>query len=175
MACIQPLFPKGSDLVYCLSSRCTASGNQTMHVTVVPPDSLLEPAPPPPPSDVTSLMTSTQTQYHHHPTSSSSSFMTTSSSMLSSVGGPGTIMTVEDVLNRVPAELQGDLLRTEPFVQEGEVANRSAEQLIKEAIGVHSGEEQLTTADTLTLQSLSGIGFHPSAPGHSMNTSHKTT
>ena len=140
-----------------------------MHVSIVPPASLLEPPPPHPP-DVGSLITPSQSQYLH-PTSSSS-FITSSSSMLSGVGGAGSIMSVEDVLSRVPSELQEEVLRAEQFVQEGESVSRGAERLMKEAIGVHGGDRsQLTGADALGLQTLSALGFPSSAVGHELDTS----
>ena len=49
-------------------------------------------------------------------------------------------MSVEDILTRVLSKLQENVLRAEQFVQEGESVSQGAEQLIKEAIGVHGGD-----------------------------------
>ena len=84
-------------------------------------------------------------------------------------------MSVEDVLARVPSELQENVLRAEQFIQEGKSVSQGAEQLIKEAISVHGGDRsQLTAADPLGLQSLSALSFSSSAVGHEFDTSSNT-
>ena len=77
---------------------------------------------------------------------------------------------------RVPSELEDNVLRAEQFVQEGQSVSQGAEQLIKEAIGIHGGDRsQLTAADPLVgLQSLSALGFSSSAVGHEFDTSSNT-